>query len=307
MIIPIHGIILAVLLHDRVVLRSDPVPGMLPARTGTYHVDGAERFRRGEQIDAFLEPRTNRISEARPAPRFVAGAYDPKITHALVGGDRIPSFTLVDQRSRLVRLSGFGAKVLLVSFTYTRCPDKNLCPATSGKFAYMQRELDPRNFHLIEVTLDPRYDSPAVLASYGRVFGADPSRWSLLTGQPAQVGDLIESFGIAQFVGWKGNVIHDERLAIVDRSGTIREIVTTPDWNPDDVIARARALAGLASSPVHRFGFAVLKARMQDAIALCMGGNVSGVSIFDDVAALLGLVAFGGLLLALARFIYLRG
>lgn len=306
MIVPIHGVILAVLMHNRVVLRNDPVPGMLPARTRTYRVEHAARFHRGEQIDAFLDPHSESITEARAATRFAPGTYDPKITRALVSGDRIPSYTLIDQSGRLVRLDGFAGKVLLVSFTYTRCPDRNLCPAISAKFAYMQRELDPQSFHLAEVTLDPRYDSPANLASYGREFGADPARWSLLTGQPAQIRDLIESFGIASFVGWQGSLVHDDRLAIIDRTGTIREIVTTPDWNPDDVIARARSVAGLESNPIHRLGFALLKATMDDAIAICTGGSVSRASLFNDLIYLFTILVFGGALLVLARFIYLR-
>ncbi|HTX02511.1 MAG TPA: SCO family protein [Candidatus Acidoferrales bacterium] len=306
MIVPIHGIVLAVLLHDRVVLRSDPVPGMVSARTGTYHVNGAARFHRGEQIDAFLDVRSERLTEATPAARFVAGVHDAKITRVLVTGDRVPSFSLVDQRGRFVRLDRFGGKVLLLSFVFTRCPDKYLCPAISAKFAYMQRQLDPRSFHLAEVTLDPRYDSPAILAAYGRQFSADAVHWSLLTGQAMQIGDLIESFGIASSEGWHGTLIHDDRLAIVDRSGTIREIVTTADWNPDDVMARARAIAGLASNPVHRLGFAMLKATMGDVIAICTGGTVSQPSILDDLIFVFGVVAFGGLMALAARFAYLR-
>lgn len=279
---------------------------MLSAQTRIYHVDRAARFHRGEQIDAFLDPASERLTEAKPAARFFAGAHDPKITRVLVTGDKLPSFPLVDQRGGLVRLDGFGGKVLLLSFMFTRCPDKNLCPAISAKFAYMQRQLDPRFFHLVEVTLDPRYDTPALLASYGRQFDANPSRWSLLTGQPAEIGDLIESFGIASTNGWHGTLIHDDRLVLVDRSGTISDIVTSTDWNPDDVIARARSIASLASNPVHRLGFAVLKATMGDVIAICTGGSVSQLSILDDLIFVVGAVAFGGLMALAARFVYLR-
>jgi cytochrome oxidase Cu insertion factor (SCO1/SenC/PrrC family) len=41
----------------------------------------------------------------------------------------------------------------------------------------MQR-LDGDKYHLVEVTLDPTFDRPPVLASYAKRFDADTSCWT---------------------------------------------------------------------------------------------------------------------------------
>jgi len=291
-IVPLHGIVMAAaLLNHRVALKSDPVPGMLPARTHVYRVEGSQHLRAGEQVDAFLDIRKQELFDVRPAVRFVAGAYNPAITHVLQPGDTLPAYTLVDQRGRIVHLNAPG-RVTLISFIFTRCPDANLCPAISAKFAYMQHHLDPLRFRLIEITLDPRYDSPAILARYGRQYGADAARWSLLTGEPAQVGDIIDTFGVASIQNRPGNFIHDDRLAIVDKSGKIAQIIPTAIWNPDDVIATARSLDGLSSNPLQRLELSAVA----EILSLCGGSLSFGNVILDSAVFVLGVGILGSVL-----------
>ena len=44
---------------------------------------------------------------------------------------------------------------------------------------------------LVSLTVDPRDDTPAVLAKYGERFGADTNRWLLLTGDRTTLYGLI--------------------------------------------------------------------------------------------------------------------
>ena len=89
----------------------------------------------------------------------------------------------------------------------------------------MQGKLDPAHFHLIEVTLDPSFDSPPVLARYGQTFGADATRWSLLTGRASDVRDLMDSFGLSSIADGSANFIHDDELAVVAPDGRIRDLI----------------------------------------------------------------------------------
>jgi cytochrome oxidase Cu insertion factor (SCO1/SenC/PrrC family) len=76
--------------------------------------------------------------------------------------------------------------VSIVSFIYTRCPDPRMCPLVTAKFARMAKLLDGTPVHLVEITLDPGYDTPAVLRAYARAAGADGDRWTFATGQSAR-------------------------------------------------------------------------------------------------------------------------
>ncbi len=258
-------------------MRVIAVPKMLAE--GVYAVRMAKSTampRPGTEVDALLVRRGGALEFYKApvaAPRFIAGTQNPVVKHILDAGDRVPAYMLVDQTGAPLRLDGFNGKVTVLSFVFSRCPDKTVCPAISGKFAYLQSHLDPRFFHLVEVTLDPVYDSPAVLAAYGRTFGADPRIWSIVTGEPEQVKDVIDAFGVSSIASGSASYIHDVRLALIDRHGVIHDLVQTADWNPDDVVAMANNLAGQSSNPLRRFWFATVA----NLVAFC-GGNASVAS-----------------------------
>ena len=80
---------------------------------------------------------------------------------------------------------------------------------------------------LLSFTVDPRTDTPPVLAEFGRKFGADAARWSLLTGDKAELYALIEtSFlkrePLAHNTLMPGGFLDVDRIAVVDRVGKVR-------------------------------------------------------------------------------------
>jgi protein SCO1/2 len=253
-IVPVHGVLLAPGAHGRVVVRIEAVPSMLPAQTRTFSVEAAARLEPGGEIDGFVDPSRTpwRLLGAVPAARFEPGLANQAVRHVLKEGDALPDAPFVDQTGKLVSLSELRGKTTILTFVYTRCRDLNICPAISGKFAYLQHQLDPTRFHLVEMTLDPLNDSPAVMARYGKQFGADPRIWWLLTSRPSTIGNIINEFDLSSLATPKGDLIHDNLLAIVDPNGRIRSIVTMAGWEPDDVIAQAREVAGLESNPFRR-------------------------------------------------------
>jgi cytochrome oxidase Cu insertion factor (SCO1/SenC/PrrC family) len=287
-LIPVHGYVLSPPEHGSVIMRVDRVVGML--RGGVYAV----RLPRsgtlpspGTEVDALLTRDGDALAlydAPVAAPRFVAGTPNPVVKHIIVAGDPAPAYVLVDQKGQPIRLDRISGKVTVLSFVFSRCPDETVCPAISGKFAYLQSHLDPRYFHLVEVTLDPVYDSPAVLAAYGRQFGADPRMWSIVTGEPQQVKDVIDAFGVSSIANGPASYIHDVRLVLIDAHGIVHDAVQTADWDPDDVVAMANNLAGFASNPLRRFWFATVA----NLVAFC-GGNASVASTLLLVLAIFGI------------------
>jgi protein SCO1/2 len=294
-LLPVHGFVLARPQHGRVLMRLDPVVDMLHG--GVYSVGLPANARAatgalpapGTEVDALVVQREGLVlrSEPVPAGRFVAGSPNPLVKRVLVAGDPAPAHTLVDQRGRPLRLDAFAGKVTILSFVFSRCPDRTVCPAISGKFLYLQNHLDPRHFHLVEVTLDPAYDSPAVLDAYGRQFDANPQMWSIATGESAQVKDVIDAFGIASIAESSDNYIHDVRLVMIDGHGIVREVDQTAGWDPNDVVASARDLAGMTSNPLRRFWFSTIA----NVSAFCGGSQSVGIAVLL-VLAMLSVSAF---------------
>lgn len=81
---------------------------------------------------------------------------------------------------------------LLVAFGYSFCPD--ICPTTLAAVAEALDRLgaDADRVQPLFITVDPRRDTPAVLAAYTAAFDA---RIVGLTGTPEQIAAVAEAYG----------------------------------------------------------------------------------------------------------------
>ena len=91
---------------------------------------------------------------------------------------------------------------------------------------------------LLGVTLDPAFDTPAVLRVYGESMlkgsnGFD--QWTLATGTPAQVQNVARFFG----VGYRadgGLVTHTLATAVIGHDRTrVMRVFESNSWRPDEV------------------------------------------------------------------------
>ncbi|MGH7728350.1 MAG: SCO family protein [Vulcanimicrobiaceae bacterium] len=301
-LVPMHGYLLTRLDPTHALVRIDAITRTMPSRTLRVVIPRTVKLEPSGEFDALGERagRNWRLVDVRPALRFVAGMPNPLITHILQPGDSPPGYEFVDQRGRPVTLGDFRGKVVILSFVFTRCTD--ICPFVSAKYAYLQKHLDPAHFHLVEVTLDPTYDSPAVMAAYGRRFGADPRAWSMLTGESAQIKDTFDAFGISSVKDAPNDFQHDDRLTFVGRDGKIASIIPTDGWSADDVIAQARSLSGLSSNPLRRLALASIAG----VASLCGGSTTTAVVVLDSVVFLLGVGILGSLLAYWGRRIFVE-
>jgi protein SCO1/2 len=221
-----------------------------------------------------------------------SGAANPFDMYApLVGiGDKVPDVRLVDQTGRRTSLADYRGNTVVITFIYTNCTDE--CPLISAKFRRLSGLLAGTRFHLVEVTLDPARDNVRAIARYGRHFGADPARWSILTGTQAELARFWRAMGESVIPGTRGDVIHNNRTIIVAADGTVADIIDEAAWTPSDLAAQVRHTAGEPSNPLARFDLALGKA-----VANVCGGFTSGrAGLLDLIATLLVL---GGLGLAL--------
>jgi protein SCO1 len=168
------------------------------------------------------------------APHFTLPAF-------LNVGDALPNIPFVDQRGRHETLAALRGHPYVLTFMYTRCRDPRMCPFVSAKLHQVQSRTAGSAVQLVEVSLDPAYDRPAVLARYGSVFGADPARWHLLTGDPKTVLDFAARFRILERSAGADVIIHSERLAIVNSAGRITRLYDDATWNAGDIASAVRS------------------------------------------------------------------
>jgi protein SCO1/2/putative membrane protein len=83
----------------------------------------------------------------------------------------------------------------------------------------------------VSISVDPTYDTPAILKQYAKDQGATDPRFVLLTGQPKMIYELAEKgFKLTARPSLDGSVIeHDERFLLIDGQGGVRGIYHTQD------------------------------------------------------------------------------
>jgi protein SCO1 len=281
-LLPFHGVVIAPLAGGEAIVEGASITRMLQAQTRRYRLSPDYRLRSGTGVDAFLDRSTVPWTLRDPvaAAAFSPGMPNPGRVIPVDIGKPLPSALLVDQRGRLVQLrDAFHGKTALLSFIFTRCPDTDVCIAISSKYAQLQRELDPARFALVEVTLDPPYDSPAVLSAYGRQYGQNPAIWTLLTGTGSTITRVLDEFGISSLQTRSDDYIHSDRLYIVTPSGSIAYVVDTAGWDPRAVLAEARAVDGMAANPLERLKLSLVAS----VVALCGGSQFAGVVLLEVI------------------------
>ncbi|MEA2720616.1 MAG: hypothetical protein QOJ39_2480 [Candidatus Eremiobacteraeota bacterium] len=296
----LHGVVLAVTPKTgEAVVRHDPF-GVMPSMTMPFRIVPRERaaqLQAGATIDADVDTKTEPWTLSRVTStggQLLTSDTTPlrRVTPLKIG-DLVPDTPFVDQAGKPFRMSGVRGNDVVLAFIYTRCQDARMCPLISAKFRQLQEQARARGMHLVEVTLDPAYDRPDVLARYGRTFGADPKRWSIVVGDAEPTLDFAAKFGITAFPTPEQGIIHAENTVLIGPDGRIRTMLTDTAWLPAEILANIDASRGVASNPLARLNLWLSSA----AVAVC-GNSVAGFSGLADLAAVL--VIFG----ALAYLVY---
>jgi cytochrome oxidase Cu insertion factor (SCO1/SenC/PrrC family) len=173
---------------------------------------------------------------------FVKGVFSPRFTpppagtYELPAIKRVPGFVLRDAAGRQVRTQAITAgKVAVISFIYTSCPDRLGCPLASLALQNLQMRLKDEGLYdkvaLLSISFDPGRDTPAALAKYARVYGADPRLWWFMTAPSARVlEDVLESYGqdrapvYDERGRFTGRYRHVLKVFLVDQEGYIRNV-----------------------------------------------------------------------------------
>ncbi|HUA07916.1 MAG TPA: SCO family protein [Candidatus Acidoferrales bacterium] len=304
-LLPFHGVVVAPAGNAEIVVRNDAITRTVPAQTRRYRLAPNVSLRPGTGVDAFLDRSTQpwTLRDPMAAAEFVAGLPHPGRVVPVDVGKPLPATTLVDQNGHLVQLaSAFRGKTMLLSFIFTRCPDTDVCIAISTKYAQLQHELDPARFALVEISIDPPYDSPAVMRAYGKQFGSDPAIWTLLTGTGSTIERVLDEFGISSLQTDDDTYVHSDRLFIVTPQGRVAYIVETASWDPRGVIAEARAVDGMMSNPLERFKLSL----MASIVSLCGGSQFAGIVMLETALFVIIVVVVTIALVIVGRVLWHR-
>jgi protein SCO1/2 len=163
---------------------------------------------------------------------LVARAMRPQPVLPVLG--QVPSFHLVDAGGAAFNSESMRGHASVVDFVFTRCPSS--CPRLTARMAELQARLttDGSGARLVSFSVDPENDTPPVLDAYARKAGADPSRWTFVTGPVDDVmRAVVLGFKVSAAKVATGandyDVTHGDWFVLVDGKGAIRGYYPTEE------------------------------------------------------------------------------
>ena len=188
------------------------------------------------------------VAALGPVLASAHGTDGPAKRLAMIGP--ATDFTLTAEDGTLFSTAELRGKVVALNFVFTRCTD--VCPIATAKMLQMQRALGEkfgRDVFFVSVTVDPVHDSSELLARYARAFGYDPSGWVFLTGAPAAIRDVAQSYGVFHERRSGGEVDHNLLTSLVDREGMLRVQYMGERFDTRELLHDLRDLMAEGSPP----------------------------------------------------------
>ena len=154
---------------------------------------------------------------------------------------KVPNQRFVDQRGRPRSTHDLLGRIWIANFIYTRC--EAVCSANTARLARFSRRLGTLGgqLHYVSISVDPSYDRPDVLRSYGERFDAAAEDWSFFTApDSAGYGNdrQFSSWGLPGDNENAASVAHSERWLLIDAQGRVRARVAS-DAAGQDSLAHA--------------------------------------------------------------------
>jgi protein SCO1/2 len=244
--------------RSEVVIKHGDIKGFMPGMTMPFKVkDGAliKDRQPGDlvtatlvvgEVEAYLRTLVKTGQAALDAP---PPPPQPEIRQP---GDVLTDAMLVDQTGAAASLAAYRGHRVAMTFIYTRCPLPDFCPMMDRNFAAVQKTVTSTpalaDVRLITVTIDPAFDTPAVLKTYSARVGADPKIWSFLTGDPAEVNRFGSQLGVYVEHNPQSaiDITHNLRTAVIDPEGRLVKVHNGNSWTPSELVADLSAIAAPA-------------------------------------------------------------
>jgi len=220
--------------RSEVVIKHQDIKGFMPGMTMPFKVKDEGLLKGKEPGDLVTAT-------------LVVGEVDAHL-RTLDKGDTLTDATFVDQNGTRSSLSAYRGHRVALTFIYTRCPLPEFCPLMDRNFAAVQKTLASTpalaDVRLITMTLDPAFDTPAVLKPYSVQRGADPKIWSFLTGEPTEVNKFGSQLGIYVEHNPQSaiDITHNLRTVVIDPDGRLVKVHNGNSWTPSELVADLSAV-----------------------------------------------------------------
>ncbi|MFZ0631018.1 MAG: SCO family protein [Acidobacteriaceae bacterium] len=254
---PMRGTIVGESASTRqITVRQQVIPDFMPAMDAVYTLGDDKTLHSlqpGDQISATILASsdddamrlTGILVTAQPRHPPSESELPP---HELLMGEAVPDIPMVNQADQPVRIPQFHGKAVLLTFIDTLCTED--CPIITARFQKVNNLLrkDAQAYgasQLLSISIDPANDKPPVLRRYGLKYldgdASGFSHWDFVVLTPANLKRLAKDFGVIYRPSGDGDIVHTMLTALIAPDGTVRQVWSGDDWNPQSVAQAVEA------------------------------------------------------------------
>jgi protein SCO1/2 len=201
-----------------------------------------------------------------PTPNAEPFQYEQALAESRAAiGRALGTYTFRDRQNRIVPLTAFRGKPLIISMIYTSC--YQICSMTTRYLAEMVRVarggLGSDAFNVVTIGFDTRFDTPVAMAAFARQQRvADEPNWRFLSTDADTIQRLAKDLGFSFYRSPKG-FEHVVQSTVVDGNGVIYRQVYGEAFDPpllgeplkELVLGRPRAEDSFVDDLVRRVRF----------------------------------------------------
>ena len=133
-------------------------------------------------------------------------------------------FSFINQEGKTVTQKDFDGSIYVADFFFTTC--QTICPIMSTEMEKVAAAFNGnKSVKILSHTVNPEYDSVAVLAEYARLHHADAKQWIFVTGDKKEIYSIARTgyyLNAEQGDGGPEDFIHTQNFALVDKEKHIR-------------------------------------------------------------------------------------
>lgn len=139
---------------------------------------------------------------------------------------KVADFQFVDQDSSIITPQTFEDKIYVTDFFFTSCP--TICPVMKKQMLRVYESFENNEeVALLSHTIDPEYDTVALLHEYAQRLGVKSDKWHFVTGEKDAIYEAAQkSYMVTadEDNNAPGGFIHSGAFILVDKDLRIRGI-----------------------------------------------------------------------------------
>ena len=136
----------------------------------------------------------------------------------------LPNFSFIDQDSQRVTPKTFENKIYIADFFFTSCP--TICPTMKTQMLRVYQEYeDNKTVAFLSHSIDPTYDTVALLKDYSERLGVKTEKWHFVTGNQDEIFEVAQKGYLVPAQEDKedpSGLLHSGAFILIDKNKRIR-------------------------------------------------------------------------------------